>query len=96
MKAGVPHRLRLINITANNTALTASLVNQLELIEWKPVAKDRATLPAAQSVLRAARQQVAVGETYDFEIHPAGPQNLWLEVRRGNGEWVMQAPIHVH
>jgi FtsP/CotA-like multicopper oxidase with cupredoxin domain len=95
MKAGVPHRLRLINITANNTALTASLVNQLEPIEWKPVAKDGVTLPAAQTAPRAARQQVAVGETYDFQIHPERPQNLWLEVRRGNGEWVLQAPILV-
>jgi hypothetical protein len=38
---------------------------------------------------------VSVGETYDFEITPSQPQNLWLEVRRGSGEWVLQVPVQV-
>ena len=37
-----------------------------------------------------ARQLVTVGETYDFEIQPTAGQRLWLELRRGNGEWVAQ------
>ncbi len=95
MRAGVPNRLRLINITANNDALTALLVDRFEQTTWKPLAKDGASLPAGQTALRPARQLVSVGETYDFEIQPSRSQLLWLEVRRGNGEWVLQAPIRI-
>jgi hypothetical protein len=95
MQVGVPNRLRLINITANNTALTAFLLEQLEVTQWKPVAKDGATLPVGQTAPRPARQQIGVGETYDFEIRRDRPQNLWLDVRRANGEWVLQAPIEI-
>ncbi len=93
MRSGATHRLRLINITSINVGLTAFLVDPSGIREWTPVAKDGAALPASQRQPRPARQQVAVGETYDFEFTPAGPQNLWLEVRRINGEWVLQAPI---
>ncbi|MGH7770258.1 MAG: multicopper oxidase domain-containing protein [Candidatus Binatia bacterium] len=93
MRLGVPNRLRLINITASNVGLVAFLLDRLEQTTWKPVAKDGATLPAAQTAPRPARQLVTVGETYDFEIQPSRSQVLWLEVRRGTGEWVLQAPI---
>jgi FtsP/CotA-like multicopper oxidase with cupredoxin domain len=95
MRAGVPNRLRLINITANNVALTALVVDQFEQTTWKPLAKDGATLPAAQTTLRPARQIVSVGETYDFVIQPSRSQRLWLELRRGSGEWLIQAPIRI-
>ena len=95
MRAGATNRLRLINITSVNVGLTAFLVDPSGIKEWTPVAKDGAALPASQRQPRPARQQVSVGETYDFEITPVGPQNLWLEVRRINGEWVLQAPIQV-
>jgi FtsP/CotA-like multicopper oxidase with cupredoxin domain len=93
MRLGVPNRLRLINIAASNVGLVAYLVDRREQTTWKPLAKDGATLPAGQTTPRPARQLVTVGETYDFEIQPARSQLLWLEVRRGNGEWVLQAPI---
>lgn len=95
MRPGVRHRLRLINITSTNVGLTAFLTDQSGVREWTPVAKDGAALPDARRHPVPARQPVAVGETYDFEITPASPQNLWLEVRRVNGEWVLQAPIQV-
>ena len=95
IRAGIPNRLRFINITANNDVLTAFLLDRFDLVAWKPVAKDGATLPSEQRTPRPARQLVSVGETYDFEITPSGPQNLWLEIRRGNGEWVLQAPVVV-
>ena len=95
MKAGVRNRLRLINITANNVALVVSLVAASDPVQWTPLAKDGATVPASRSTPRAARQMIGVGETYDFEVTPSAGQLLWLEVRRGNGEWVMQAPVQV-
>ena len=95
MRAGVPNRLRLINITANNDGLRALLVDRFEQTTWKPLAKDGATLPVGQTARRPALQLVSVGETYDFEIQPSRSQQLWLEVRRGGGEWVLQAPIRI-
>jgi FtsP/CotA-like multicopper oxidase with cupredoxin domain len=93
MRAGMPNRLRLINITASNDNLQVFVVNRGEQTTWKPLAKDGATLPAGQTAPRPARQLVTVGETYDFEIQPERSQALWLEVRRGSGAWVLQAPI---
>jgi FtsP/CotA-like multicopper oxidase with cupredoxin domain len=93
MRADVPNRLRLINITANNEGLSAFLVDRLEQTTWKPLAKDGATLPAGQTARRPARQLVSVGETYDFEIQPSRSQVLWLEVRSATGQWRLQAPI---
>jgi FtsP/CotA-like multicopper oxidase with cupredoxin domain len=95
MRSGVPNRLRLINITPNNVALTLSVLRQFDAIEWTPLAKDGATLPPEQRQPRRARQLVSVGETHDFEIPAGGPGTLWLEIRRGNGEWVLQAPIEI-
>ena len=54
------------------------------------MAKDGADLPSTQTAAREARQLVSVGGTYDFEIQPSAAQRLWLEVLRGNGEWVSQ------
>jgi FtsP/CotA-like multicopper oxidase with cupredoxin domain len=95
LKAGAPNRLRLINITPANVALIASLVDNGDPVEWRPLAKDGAALPQDASKARRARQPIAVGETYDFEVPARSPGNLWLEVRRGNGEWVLQAPVQI-
>ena len=90
LRPNVPNRLRLINITPNNVALTFLLLEGFKPVMWKAVAKDGAELPPQQSTSREARQLVSVGETYDFEIQPTPGQRLWLELRRGNGEWVAQ------
>lgn len=95
VQKGVPHRFRLINITPNNVALTFFLLQGLEPVEWRAIAKDGADLPSSQATTRRAVQLVSVGETYDFEWTPRGTGNAWLEVRRGNGEWVIQAPLTV-
>ncbi|MGQ0384718.1 MAG: multicopper oxidase domain-containing protein [Gammaproteobacteria bacterium] len=101
LKAGVAHRLRIINITPDNTGLFVQLLSRFDPAQWTPVAKDGSDLPPAQRTARAARQQVAVGETYDFELAPMQPQpqsqpgGLWLELRRGTGEIVSQWPVRV-
>jgi FtsP/CotA-like multicopper oxidase with cupredoxin domain len=89
-RANVPNRLRLINITPDDVALTFVLTDGFKPVTWKAVAKDGANLPPQQQTSREARQLVSVGETYDFEIQPTPGQRLWLELRRGGGEWVAQ------
>lgn len=93
MRGDGPNRLRLINITRHSVNLTVLMIDRFEQTTWKPLAKDGATLPAGQTAPRPARQLVAVGETYDFEVSLSRSQTLWLEVRRGNGEFLLQAPI---
>lgn len=90
LRADAPNRLRLINITPANVALTFMLTDGFAPVQWTPLAKDGADLPQSQRRRREARQLVSVGETYDFEIQPAPDRPLWLELRRGNGEWVAQ------
>jgi FtsP/CotA-like multicopper oxidase with cupredoxin domain len=97
LKAGVAHRLRIINITAGNTGLVVQLLSRFDLIQWTPIGKDGSDLPAAQRKPRAAQQPVAVGETYDFELGPMQPRpdGLWMELRRSNGELLFQWPVRV-
>jgi FtsP/CotA-like multicopper oxidase with cupredoxin domain len=93
LRANAPNRLRLINITPANVALTFVLTDGFAPVQWMPLAKDGADLPQSQRRRRDARQLVSVGETYDFEIQPTVDKPLWLELRRGNGEWVAQVPL---
>jgi hypothetical protein len=86
----VENRIRLINITPNNVALTFVLTDGFRVLAWKPLAKDGADLRPAQQTAREARQLVSVGETYDFAVTPAPGQRLWLNLVRGSGEWVAQ------
>ena len=97
LKAGVTNRLRFINITTNWSGLNVSLLAGPQPIEWQPLAKDGAPLPPNQRTSRQAlRQQVSVGETYDFVfVPPASLTRSWLELRRSTGEWVQQVPIRV-
>jgi FtsP/CotA-like multicopper oxidase with cupredoxin domain len=97
LKAGVTHRLRIINITGDGVSLTLQLLFVHDPVRWTPLAKDGRDLPQADRVARPSRQQVAVGETYDFELAPMPPrpEGLWLELRRGTGELVMQWPVRV-
>jgi FtsP/CotA-like multicopper oxidase with cupredoxin domain len=82
LKAGVKYRLRLINITPNNTTLQVSLLAGSSPVRWRAVAKDGADLPPAQVLEQEARQVVSIGETYDFEYELAAKGDLRLEVLR--------------
>ncbi len=91
--AGERHRVRLINITPDDIFAVA-LQTAEGPVTWKPVTKDGAPLPAADSVAVPARQIIAVGETYDFEYQaPEGRKTLWLEVRTTGGKWQVQGHV---
>jgi FtsP/CotA-like multicopper oxidase with cupredoxin domain len=96
LKAGVRNRLRLINISADNVGFTLQLIAGFDPLTWTPVAKDGADLPPAQRKPRPSRQLVTVGEIHDFELEPitAAP-NLWMELRRANGQLMIQWPVRV-
>jgi len=92
-KAGVRHRVRLINITPGDI-FSVSLQTAQGPSMWMPVTKDGAPLPAAARVAVPARQTIAVGETYDFEVDvPARVGQFWLEVRTTSGKWQAQGQV---
>jgi FtsP/CotA-like multicopper oxidase with cupredoxin domain len=94
-KAGQRHRVRLINITPDDI-LTVGLETAQGQTKWKPVTKDGAPLPQHLRAEIPARQTLAVGETYDFEVElPPYPQNLWIDVRSTAGKWLAQGHVIV-
>ena len=95
LKAGRDYRLRIINITASNGGFNVTLTSPAEAVTWHPVAEDGANLPLMHRKSRPAmRQDVSVGETFDFMWNP-NPGIYWMEVRRFTGEWMAQARIVV-
>ena len=94
-KAGKRHRVRLINITPDDIFVT-SLGKADGPVQWRPLTKDGAPVPAADAELRSATQTIAVGETYDFEYQaPPGRHSLWINVRTPGGKWAVQGRIVV-
>jgi len=85
LRVGMPHRLRFINITIARPAIRMEIRRDTTLLTWRALAKDGGELPAARQVTRPARQQISIGETYDFELTPAAAGEYRLEVRTGNG-----------
>ncbi len=85
VRVGVPHRLRFVNITIARPSIRVELRRDTTLLTWRALAKDGRELPAARQLARPARQQISIGETYDFEFTPAAAGEYRLEVRTGNG-----------
>ncbi len=85
VRVGVPHRLRLVNVTLGRPTLRLEVRRDTTLLSWRALAKDGSELPAARQLTRRASQVVSIGETYDFEFTPAAAGEYRLEVRRGTG-----------
>ncbi len=65
-------------------------------MQWRPLAKDGADLPAAARTLRPAKQMISIGETYDFEFLPERKgQLLRIEVRSSAGVLNARVPVRV-
>jgi len=68
-RAGVTHRIRIINIAADMTA-EVGLVESGALLTWRPLANDGADLPISLRTMEEAAVRLSAGETYDFEWTP--------------------------
>ncbi|MGH9601484.1 MAG: hypothetical protein ACRD24_03755, partial [Terriglobales bacterium] len=95
IEAGPRYRFRFINLTTNQADLIVTLRNEKgnAPVQWRAWAKDGQDLPPQQRVVKEAKQPVTVGETYDFELQPAEPGELTLEVRAVFDRRIVLAPI---
>jgi FtsP/CotA-like multicopper oxidase with cupredoxin domain len=85
LTAGVPHRLRMINITIGRPGLRLDLRQDTTVAQWRVLARDGAELPRHRQVVRPAVQPLSIGQTVDVEITPAAVGTLRLEVRTSTG-----------
>lgn len=95
LKAAVPNRLRLANITTGRVAISFELKRDTTVATWRPLAKDGAELPAARKVIRAARQVLGIGETMDVEFFAPRAGMYLLEIRSLAGGMLGALPIRV-
>jgi FtsP/CotA-like multicopper oxidase with cupredoxin domain len=106
-RVGVPQRIRLISLAAFNPNATVWLTTRPDssfanrpdslVVQWRPVAKDGADLPASARTPKLARQLVSMGETYDFEYTPTSKGLMRIEVRPPGaaGSLLARIPIRV-
>jgi hypothetical protein len=76
-RVGETYRLRFMNITPTGDALHLTLYGPSGPVQWRPLAKDAAE--TGSTGLVTADQQVAVGETFDFEYSATKKAELRLE-----------------
>jgi FtsP/CotA-like multicopper oxidase with cupredoxin domain len=79
LHAGVPQRLRLINMTAVSTDIVVSLQGAADG-NWTPLAKDGIDLDPRLQQARTATSQLTIGETRDFRFTPTAPGDLTLQM----------------
>ena len=70
---------------------TAGLVVGVEVVDKKTAAEASAPPPPRRLSLVLTEEIDRYGTRPGYRAHI----DLWLEVRRGNGEWVLQAPVHI-
>lgn len=85
LQAGLPYRIRFINMTTHTPGLRFELSRDGRLVRWRPVAKDGGDLPIRGQLARDARQPVSIGETVDVEVIPEHPGEQRLEAHAADG-----------
>jgi FtsP/CotA-like multicopper oxidase with cupredoxin domain len=90
VEAGVPQRLRFINIgPANEVTFSVRIAGTGRgdvgdsLATWRPRAKDGADLPPALREPAPATRRLAVGETADFEFTPEAGRDYVIDAGFG-------------
>ncbi len=79
LRQGVTYRLRFLAIAPHDSKIIRLLADTT-LLRWRPVAKDGATLPPQQAVMRGARLLMGTGEAWDVEYTPTEARELTLEI----------------
>jgi FtsP/CotA-like multicopper oxidase with cupredoxin domain len=93
LRAGVPYRFRLMNMTVVNPGMQFTLLHDGAPIKWTPLAKDAWTLPAWQRAPIDAHQPVNIGETFDFRVEVPDTATTALELRNLVGTLIARQVI---
>jgi len=78
--AGIPQRLRLIELSLSGDDLVVSLSDGTHVLQWTPIAKDGRDLPVHLQRQSLATHALTIGETRDFRFTPAKPGVLLLSI----------------
>ena len=93
LRAGVAQRLRIINIRTDYI-MGLTLTSGDQPVQWRPLAKDGADLPASRTAPRAATITLAPGEIADVEVTPAaGPLRLLVGMPTSRGDVPVVVPV---
>jgi FtsP/CotA-like multicopper oxidase with cupredoxin domain len=95
LRVGERYRFRFINMHTFRPSMRMRVLRDATLLEWRPLAKDGMSLPADQAVVGPAEIQMGNGETYDFELVPAAPGDMRVEVTTGAGVLLVSMPVTV-
>ena len=93
LRAGVPQRLRIINIRTDYI-MGLTLTSGDQPVLWRPLAKDGADLPASRTAPRPASITLAPGEIADVEVTPAaGPLQLHVGMPTSREDVPVVVPV---
>jgi len=95
LRAGVPYRVRVINITKARPGMRLELLGPSGIVAWRVIAKDGADLPAARQAAGPARLPISIGETVDVQLTGAEPEELRLEARAADGSLLGVMPVRM-
>ena len=79
VQAGVPQRLRFINMTTFWTDAVVSLSQGSRTVRWQPLQVDGAYLPLRRRTSESAVDIVTIGQTRDFTFTPTRAGKLLLQ-----------------
>ncbi len=93
MTVGESNRLRIVSIHADEV-LHFRFGTEEQAVQWKPLARDGADLPASLRTPTPAVATMGPGETADFTYVPAKPGTMTLEVWIEGGQRIV-LPVEI-
>jgi FtsP/CotA-like multicopper oxidase with cupredoxin domain len=94
LQTATRYRLRLINITNNESDLRVRLESKDVAVQWKVIAKDGADLPATQLRSSAADMGVTVGSTCDVEYQSDREGYVEMQISARGFEALIMQPFN--
>ena len=95
LRTGTRYRLRLINITTNESDLRVRLEGDGAPVQWKVIASDGADLPAAQLKSSAADMGLTVGSTRDIEYESDREEHVEMKISAPGFEALIMQPFDI-
>ena len=95
LHSGTRYRLRLINITTNESDLRVQLESKNAPVRWNVIAKDGADLPLVQRASSMADMAMTVGSTCDVEYESDREEHVEMRISAAGFEALIMQPLDV-